>query len=110
VPARVFLKVACVVLAVVALGAASPAGSVSAATPSTTPPTTVESAPADTINEFLPEDRSIGECISAVPKPGCGSDARGGWHQYLVAIAMLAGLVVVGWRVVAGVRRRPASG
>jgi hypothetical protein len=33
----------------------------------------------DTLNPFLPEDRSLGECISSVQKPGCGSEARGGW-------------------------------
>jgi hypothetical protein len=106
-----------------ALGAA-PAGSAAAATPATspaTPPATtpvttapqpVDSEPTATINEFLPEDRSIGECISAVPRPGCGSDARGGWRQYVVAVVVVAGLVVVGWRIVAGVRRprKPVPG
>jgi hypothetical protein len=98
-----------------ALGA-SPAGSVEAATPATTPATTaappVESEPTVSVNEFLPEDRSIGECISAVPRPGCGSDARGGWRQYIVAVVLVAGLVFVGWRIVAGVRRprKPVPG
>jgi hypothetical protein len=106
-----------------ALGAA-PAGSAAATTPATspaTPPATtpvttapqpVDSEPTATINEFLPEDRSIGECISAVPRPGCGSDARGGWRQYVVAVVVVAGLVVVGWRIVAGVRRprKPVPG
>jgi hypothetical protein len=102
-----------------ALGAA-PAGSAAAATPATSPATTpvttapqpVDSEPTATINEFLPEDRSIGECISAVPRPGCGSDARGGWRQYVVAVVVVAGLVVVGWRIVAGVRRprKPVPG
>lgn len=62
-------------------------------------------APDDTVNPFLPEDRAISDCVSAVPKPGCGSKARGGWHQYLVAIAMFGGLAFVGWRIVAGARR-----
>jgi amino acid transporter len=96
---------------------AGPMASASAAPPVTEPEpvSTVPAgtAPQDTVNEFLPTERSIGECISAVPKPGCGSEARGGWHQYLVAIVMVAGLVFVGWRVVAGVRRgrrEPAPG
>jgi hypothetical protein len=66
-----------------------------------------DTAPPPTINEFIPEDVAISDCISAVPKPGCGSEARGGWHQYLVAVALAGGLAVVGWRIVAGVRRRP---
>ena len=61
-------------------------------------------APPVTANPFIPEDRSITECISALPKPGCGSEERGGWHQYLVLIALVGGLSVIGWRIVAGVR------
>ena len=58
------------------VGPASPpavAEPVAAAAPDDTPPITV--------NPFLPDDRGISECISAVPKPGCGSKERGGWHQ-----------------------------
>ena len=60
---------------------------------------------AEPANEFLPADRSISECISAIPKPGCGSDARGGWHQAVVLLAVLVGLAVIAWRVVVGARR-----
>jgi hypothetical protein len=42
-----------------------------------------------------------------VPKPGCGSEARGGWHQGLVMIALVLALAFVGWRIVVGVRRVP---
>jgi hypothetical protein len=63
--------------------------------------------PESTINEFIPVDRPIGDCISAAPKPGCGSEARGGWHQGLVMIALVLALVFVGWRIVVGVRRVP---
>ena len=45
--------------------------------------------PVDTINEFFPEDRSLGDCLSSLPKPGCGSSARGGWRQTLVLVASL---------------------
>jgi cyanate permease len=62
-----------------------------------------------TFNEFLPEDRGIGECISAVPRPGCGSEARGGWRQTLVLVAILAGLILIAWRVVAGARKARAA-
>jgi hypothetical protein len=62
--------------------------------------------PPVTDNAFIPEDRDLGECITAVPKPGCGSEARGDWHQGVVLAVMVAGLVVVGWRIVRGVRRR----
>ncbi len=62
--------------------------------------------PPATDNEFIPEGRDLDECISALPKPGCGSGARSDWHQQLVLGAMAAGLVFVGWRIVRGVRRR----
>ena len=65
-----------------------------------------EPAPPGTDNEFIPEERDIGECITALPKPGCGSEARGDWHQGLVLSLMVLGMVFVGWRIVRGVRRR----
>jgi len=69
--------------------------------------TPVATDPPPTVNPFLPEERGLGDCISAVPKPGCGSEERGGWHQYLVAIALVGGLTFVGWRIVSGVRKSP---
>ncbi len=60
-------------------------------------------------NEFIPADRDISECISAVPRPGCGSEARGGWHQSVVLLAILVGLALIVWRVVAGARKARAD-
>ncbi|NNE10627.1 MAG: hypothetical protein HKN41_00085 [Ilumatobacter sp.] len=91
-----------VVIVVVSGAAAIGSGGVVRATVDDDPPPT--RAPV-TVNEFLPEDRSLGDCISAVPKPGCGSEARGGWRQGLVLAAILAGLALIAWRVVAGARR-----
>jgi hypothetical protein len=66
-----------------------------------------ESATATTLdNPFLPEDANIGDCISAVPRPECGSKARGGWRQGLVFGAVVAAVAVIGTRLVIGVRRR----
>ena len=65
--------------------------------------------PPVTDNDFIPEGRDFSECISAVPKPGCGSEARSDWHQGLVLGVMVAGLVVIGWRIVRGVRHREAA-
>ena len=76
------------------------------ATTSTVPP---PSEPATTEpNVFLPDDTStnITDCISALPRPECGSRERGGWRQGLVLAAVVAGLVAIGVRVVVGVRRR----
>jgi hypothetical protein len=66
-----------------------------------------DSATATTLdNPFLPEDANIGDCISAVPRPECGSKARGGWRQGLVFGAVVAAVAVIGTRLVIGVRRR----
>jgi hypothetical protein len=62
-----------------------------------------------TINEFLPQERSLGECISALPKPGCGSEARGGWRQTVVLLVVLAGLAFIAWRIVRAARRARVS-
>ena len=68
---------------------------------------TPDGQPPITANPFLPEERGLGECISAVPKPGCGSEERGGWHQQLVFLALVLGLSIIGWRIVAGLRKSP---
>jgi hypothetical protein len=89
-----------------------------AATPPPTEPTETTaptiSVPSDEIivdeaNPFLPEDRDLTECIGTLQRPGCGSEARGGWHQNAVAIVMFAGLLVVFGRVAWGVRRSQKS-
>lgn len=67
-------------------------------------PTTTELV-IDEANPFLPEDRDISDCVGTLQRPGCGSEARGGWHQELVAIAMVGGLLIVFGRVAWGVRR-----
>lgn len=66
-------------------------------------------APPVTVNPFFPEERSLSECLSVVPRPGCGSEARGGPYQAAVFGAILLGLGVIGTRIVIGIRRnRPA--
>jgi hypothetical protein len=57
-------------------------------------------------NDFLPAERSLSECLSVLPKPGCGSEARGGWAQTAVFLALIGGLGVIGTRIVIGIRRR----
>ena len=59
-----------------------------------------------TINEFYPEERPLGDCLNnSIPLPNCGSDARGGWAQNVVFVALLGGLAFIAWRVVASSRR-----
>lgn len=67
------------------------------------------SPPTVTANEFIPEDRDLSECISALPKPDCGSDARGGWRQAVVLALVLAGTAGIGIRIALAIRRRDAS-
>ena len=76
-------------------------GSGVAATPPTpAPPDTV----AATENVFLPEDEALDECVSALPPPTCGSEARGGWRQTLIFVAIGAGLAFIVWRIVRAAR------
>lgn len=56
----------------------------------------------------------LDDCVSAIPKPGCGTEPtssgdRGGWAQYAVFGVMVAGLAVVGTVVVRSTRRTTAS-
>jgi hypothetical protein len=87
------------------VGTAAQGDVVSAAAPPTTE-APVSTVPTSTINEFIPEEQQITDCISAAPKPGCGSKARSDWHQWMVFIALVGGMVFVGWRIVAGLRRQ----
>lgn len=73
-----------------------------------TPPIT-DPAPVSTINEFIPEDRDLTECISAVPKPGCGSEARTSWEQGALLVVLVVALAFIAWRVIRAARRKPAA-
>ena len=68
-----------------------------------------DTVPTVTVNEFLPTDRDLSECLSALPRPGCGSEARGGWRQTAIFVAMLGGLAFIAWRIIASSRRARAA-
>jgi hypothetical protein len=56
-------------------------------------------------NDFVPKDQNLGDCISALPRPGCGSEEQGGWRQGLVFGALMIGLAFIVWRIVVGARK-----
>ena len=72
----------------------------------TTVPAEETASPGTTDNPFLPEDANIGDCISAVPRPECGSKARGGWRQGLVFAVVVGAVLVIGARLVIGIKKR----
>ena len=94
-------------LAVAAPGSLSHAGVAAAGSPPTTQ-APVDTVPNSTFNDFIPEERQISDCISAAPKPGCGSESRSDYHQWLVFVVLIGGMAFVGWRIVAGARRQRA--
>jgi hypothetical protein len=62
-------------------------------------------------NVYLGLERSMTECISALPKPGCGrepvdSGDRGGWQQLLVFGVLMTAMAGIGVRVAFSVRAR----
>ena len=102
-PVRVVL-----VSLLLSFGAVGHVTTASALGPSTSG-TTVDTIPTSTLNEFIPEERDLSDCISAVQKPGCGSENRSDWHMWAVFLALIGGLVLIGWRIAAGARRPPAE-
>lgn len=96
---RAALVAALVALVTLALGLAG-AGSALAATD---PP---DPSPPPTYNEYYPAERDLSDCLSALPKPGCGSEARGGFHQNAVFVVLALGLAVIGTRIAIAIRRR----
>lgn len=94
------LLAACMaVVAFVSCFAVGPAAATSEPPP---PPSTVPTSD----NVFLPADGELTECVSALPKPECGSESRGGWRQTLVFIVVGIGLAFIAWRIVRSVRRQ----
>lgn len=67
-----------------------------------------ERAAAETLstNPFIPEDVNIGDCVSSVPRPGCGNEIRGDSHAALTFGVLVLGLTFIGWRIARSVRRR----
>ena len=61
--------------------------------------------PPSTFNVFYPEERPLTDCLGALQRPNCGSEARGGWAQAAVFAALVAGLGFIGWRIMRIVRR-----
>ena len=62
-------------------------------------------------NVYLDLERSVTECISAMPKPGCGrepvdSGDRGGWQQFLVFGVLMSAMAAIGVRVAFAIRSR----
>lgn len=57
-------------------------------------------------NVFMPDEQNLDDCVGLLPRPGCGSDARGGWRQYLTMGVLGLGLAFIGWRISRGVRAR----
>ena len=70
---------------------------------------TAQSSPALTgDNQYLPVRENVSDCIGAVERPDCGSEAKGGWQLALTFGVLLAGMSFIGWRVVRSVRARDA--
>lgn len=65
-------------------------------------------------NVYLDIERGLNDCISALPKPGCGrepvdSGDRGGWQQFLVFGVLMTAMAGIGTRVAFSVRKRDRS-
>jgi hypothetical protein len=59
-------------------------------------------------NPFFPDDTTtnVTDCISALPRPECGSRERGGWRQGVLFGVVVAGLAAIGLRIGFAIRRR----
>jgi hypothetical protein len=77
----------------------APAPAATAASPATTDPSLAD-------NPFIPEDVNLGDCVSSLPRPGCGTEASTSGKTQITFLVLLLGLVFIGWRVARGVRQR----
>jgi hypothetical protein len=93
---------------VVAVATLLPGAVALAATAEPSPPSPPATATTVVDNPFFPDDTDtdITDCVSALPRPECGSKERGGWRQGVVFGVVVAGLTAIGVRVGLGIRRR----
>lgn len=98
---RFVALVAAVVMCVTYIGSPAMATTTSEPNDDTPAATTAQ-------NPFLPEDTDVNltDCVSALPRPECGSKERGGWRQLVVFGVVVGGLAVIGTRVVMQMNRR----
>jgi hypothetical protein len=68
------------------------------------PDDTVPDRPPVTVSEFFPEDQNLSDCLGLVERPGCGSEARGGWRQTVVFGVIIVGLGLIFWRISRGIK------
>jgi len=94
----VLVRAFAIVLLWMSLVPAGQARATTAPAPPNTPPPTVYS-------EYYPDARPRSDCLSSLPKPGCGSEARGGWRQISLLGAIVVALAFIAWRIVRGARR-----
>jgi hypothetical protein len=89
-----------------------PAATAHATTPVTVDGATPGTPPPTEFNEFYPDERPLSDCLSSLPKPNCGSEARGGWRQITILGVVLAALGFIAWRIIRSMRRarEPVSG
>ena len=72
------------------------------------PDTIVDVVTPITDNDFIP-DRDLDDCVSALPQPGCGSQARSGWRQLVIFGLLVVALSFIAWRIVRAARRARAT-
>ena len=101
------LGLAAAVLSLAAASCSGPVHHTSAAAVTTAPTTGDTTGYAD--NPFIPEDANIGDCVSSLPRPGCGTEASTSGKTALTFGVLMAGMAFIGWRVARGVRQRDRS-
>jgi hypothetical protein len=68
------------------------------------PADTVPDRPPVTVSDFFPDQQNLSDCLGLVERPGCGSEARGGWRQTLVFAVLVIGLALIFWRISRGIK------
>ena len=57
-------------------------------------------------NDFIPQDVNLGDCVSSMPRPDCGSESQGGAAQAITFGVLMLGMSFIGWRIFRAVRRQ----
>lgn len=66
-------------------------------------------APTEPPPPTLAGGRSLSECISSAPKPGCVTRTSSDMNQIITFAVLMTGMAFIGWRIARSVRRRDTS-
>ena len=68
--------------------------------------TTTTLATPTTVNDLIPTDQNLTDCVGTLEKPNCGSNRKNDVHMYMTFGVLMGGMALIGWRIAVAIRKR----